>query len=671
MTRHGWTAAALLLVLMLAVPGAGTAAGERDQTASGDTSATARDTAIAAQDTAAAAATEEEAADTTEVDAFKPSWESSMSANDSELKLGSMVRIQYESSNGWILSNRTKVQKRKFRLLDTEELTEELSATAAKIDPGFYIFNFRVGENYTRKTLVGLARFGKDLVIDTESATFSFVLMRPLLGARSSQISIMGDARRGLNDFKYDRTLAGSASAFLRYGIGDSLRVHGGFGTSRKREESEIGSAIAFDGMPSRADTIRADIDYGVGLKKPFHLSYNRREGVRRLVTPPRGNALEVLDDPEAAQEEEERMVGQTFEMSSFVHPLSFVSLDLSFKHQENEQRNRFDTRLSRDAKDTEIAAKMLYDYSERGTLTFDVENAKSDYYLGPLSLGSYEEKDKKVGMGVVHRITDSLRVTLRGSMSLTQRFLKKREQNPRDRDVLYYAGSASMTAVPFPGVNTTVNFTFNRREMINIDKTLSGDNRIDYLYQFVPMLRLKPMAWLTMNQNYLLKFESTEFVFDENNNALDRTIGVETKATFTIRMNLGFSFRHEYKKRDTGSYLRRGGERRYNRTAENIDNNLYLQLNYKYTEDFLIRGSARFQAQESNRLAREGTRNIVVSSSTFESGEFRVGLDRKRSIGAGGEFDLKIDYVRRYGPNVTAERKEYWIIDASLKFAF
>jgi hypothetical protein len=251
--------------------------------------------------------------------------------------------------------------------------------------------------------------------------------------------------------------------------------------------------------------------------------------------------------------------------------------------------------------------------------------------------------------------------------MSLTQRFLKKREQNPRDRDVLYYAGSAAMSAVPFTGINTTVNFTFNRRETVNIDRTLSADNRIDYLYQFVPSVRVQPVSWVTLNQNYLLKFESTEFVFDENNNTLDRTIGVETKATFILRNKIGFSFRHGYNKRDTGSYLRRGSERRYGRTAENIDNDIGLQLNYRYNPEFAIRGVAKFQMQESSRLARE----VVVSSNTFESGEFSVGFDRKRSIGAGGVFEITIDYVRRYGPKITAERKEYWVVDASLDFAF
>lgn len=690
-----------LIIIVFLVPAAADgrdAAGEDTTTATADYAWVASDAAYAAEDSATAAdsplaamaqdsipaaaqdsaavdsalaAAGGEEADTTEVDIFRPVWTSNMEADDSELKLGSGMSVKIEPGGGWILNNTTRVRKRIFRLRKTDELTQELSASAMKIDPELYTFNFRVGESYTRKTLVGLARFGKDLVIDTESAMMSFVMQRPVFGARSSQVAITGNARRGLNDFKYDRTLGGGASAYLRYGIGDSLKVSGGFGASVKREESEIGSTIAFDAMPSNADTIRADIGYGVGAKRPFHLAYSRWEGVKRMVAPPRGNSLEILDDPESAKEEEERNVAQNIELTSFLRPLSYVSVELSFKHREQEQKNKVDTRLNSDTEGTKLDARVTYDYSSRGTAAVDIENEVRDADYGPVSLGSNREKDKRVGMSVRHRITDSLSVGFSGSVSLKQRFLKKREQNPRDRDILFYTGGANMSASPFPGVGTTVNFMFNRRETINIDKTLSSDNRIDYLYQFKPSLRLDPKDWVTVTQDYMLKFESTEFVFDEDNNSLDRTIGVETGARFTVRRKIGFSFQHEYRMRDSGSYLWRGDERKYNRTGENIDNNLSMRLNYKYSEDFLVRGAARFNTQESNRLRREGGRTVVVSSSTYESGEFRVGFDRKRSIGAGGVFDLTIDYVRRYGPNVSAERREYWVVDAELQFIF
>ncbi len=614
---------------------------------------------------------EQPEADTAAVDIFRPTWDSWTRSNDSEIKLGSSARVQLDPGGGWIISNSIKMERTKYRLRNTEGLTEELTGAAGRIDPELYIFNFRIGESFTKETLLGLARFGKDLIVNDESASFDFVLTRPFLGARSSQVSITGDARRGTHDFKYDRTISGGAGAFLRYNLGDQIKVGGGFGTSVRREDSEIGSTIKFDGMPSRIDTIRAKFDYGNEESSTFHLEYNRNEGIERKVVPPRGNSLEILDDPEAAQEEEERKRNQLVRMSSFVQPLSYVSVDLLFEHDENEQRNRVDTRLNRDTKETSLKATVVYNYAEKGSATFNIENNLSDVDYGPVSLGSYEEKDKTVGMSLGHQVTDSMRVMLRGSTSLTQRFLKKREQNPRDRDILLYGGGALLTAVPHRNVKTSVDFTFHRRETINIDKTLSSDNRVDYLYRFVPNIRITPAGWVAIAQEYLLKFESTEFVFDENNNTLNRTIGVDTKADLMVLRPIRFTFSHSYKKRDTGSYLRRNGERLYGRTGENIDNNLSLAVRYAPVPEFSMRATAEFQTQESNRLSKEGGQTVIVSSSTFESGAFKVGFDRKRSIGAGGALDLKIDYVRRYGPNITAERREYWIVDATLNFKF
>lgn len=616
-------------------------------------------------------AEEQPEADTTVVDVFKPTWDSWMRSNDSEIKLGSNAKVQVDPGNGWIYTNSTRIEKTKYRLRDTEGLAEELTGAAARIDPELYIFNFRIGESYRKETLLGLARMGKDLIVNDESASFDFVLMRPLLGAKSSQVSITGDARRGTHDFKYDQTITGGAGAFLTYEVGDRIKVGGGIGTNVRREESEIGSTIKFDGMPSRTDTIRANLDYGNDENSTFHLEYSRNDGIERKVAPPRGNALEILDNPEAAQEEEERKLNQLVRMSSFVQPLSYVSVDLLFEHNEKEQRNRVDTRLNSDERETTLKATVVYNYAEGGSATFNIENNLSDVDYGPVSLSSYEEKDKNVGMSLGHQITDSMRVMLRGSTSLTQRFLKKREQNPRDRDQLFYGGGALLTAVPFKNVKTSVDFTFNRRETINIDRTLSSDNRIDYLYRFVPIVRVAPAGWVTLAQEYLLKFESTEFVFDEDNNTLNRTIGVDTKADLKVLRPIRFTFSHSYQKRDTGSYLRRNGERRYGRTGENIDNNLSLGVRYAPGPALIVRAAAEFQTQESNRLSKEGGQTVVVSSSTFESGAFRIGFDRKRSIGAGGSLNLKIDYVRRYGPTITAERREYWIVDAALNFKF
>lgn len=617
------------------------------------------------------ARSEEADDDTTAVDRFKLTWESLMEGNDSQLSLGSKFTMIIDPGYGWLATSNANVERRKYRVRDTEEIVESLSGSAAKIKPELYIFNFSVGETYMKKKLVGLARYGKDLIVNNETASFDFVLEKPFLMAKSSQISITGNASRGLNDFKYDRSISGSIGSFLRYEFGDLLGVRGGAGTNVKREGSEIGQTIEFSGMPSRMDSMRADIDLGRGEEKLLELTFRRNEGVVRKVSPPRGNSLEILDDPESAKEEEERTKNQSLTMGSFVQLLPDISVNLSFEHNQKKQKNRVDKRLSRESENTKISATTKYGYSEKGYLSFVVENSESDMDYGPVSLGSYSKKSKKASVSMSHRVLDSLSVSIRGSTSLMQMFMKKRDANPRDKDELVYVASARMKAVPFSRVRTDVGFEMNRWETINIDKTLSGDNRVDYTYMFTPGIIVEPARWVRLTQDYVLKFEYTEFVHDENNNTLDRTTSVETGARFQVLAPLSFTFSHNFRKRDAGSYLWRGGKRRYGRQGENIENGLVLNLRYRPSEDFVVKAATDFRNQESNRLAVKDGRSVVVSTNLYETGGLKVGFERIRKFGDRGELNLDVVYVRRFGPNITEARREYWVINAGIEFTF
>ncbi|MCK4236624.1 MAG: hypothetical protein KAX38_05865, partial [Candidatus Krumholzibacteria bacterium] len=133
----------------------------------------------------------------------------------------------------------------------------------------------------------------------------------------------------------------------------------------------------------------------------------------------------------------------------------------------------------------------------------------------------------------------------------------------------------------------------------------------------------------------------------------------------------LKLDFRHLYMMRDTGSYLTRGGGEIYSPSNENVEHSLNIDLRYQPSEDFTLKALADFRNQRSNRLGSVGGRSAILSSRINESGGLKLGFVRKRDIGDNGKLDLDIAYVRRFGPHLSKERKEYWEVDASLKFNF
>ncbi len=537
--------------------------------------------------------------------------------------------------------------------------------------PGLYNVNFAIGQDYLRQKAVGLARSGGDMVIENKFINTGASWDRTELWARNSRFSVMGRAGGGQNDFKYDTNLQGSVSGHLWYGIGSALTFSGGYGVWRKREDSDVGGRM-FENMPSDMDTIKARVGYGSGDARLLDLDYERTMGVIRKVDPPRGNSLEVIENPDLAMMEQSSRQTEKIQVTSRIQPLHYLTLDFEFLKDYFDQQNLVDVRLSKETEMKRLKAKAGYKYSVKGTANFEVERRENDVDYGPTSLSSYLEKEQVFKLSMSHEITESLRLSMRGSGSLKQRYYKKRDANPRDADYLNYSFLADLDAILPLNIKAGVKFTYRQYETINIDQSLSSDNRTDYTYWVVPRFTLLPADWFDIGQEYEIKMEFTDFAFNENENYLDRTTIMLTRAKFRFyRSNLALT--HRYQFIDTGSYLLPpdGGERLYGRTEERYEHGLSFRYEYTPVLDFTLYSVSNYRFQETNRLGEVDGGMGVVSTRFYDSGEMTLGVKRKTKVTDSGKVDFDIGWVRRFGPNLTPERREFWQIDMNLEINF
>jgi hypothetical protein len=607
--------------------------------------------------------------DTVKVDPFVPVWTTFMKSGDTDVSMGSKMEVM-SLPRGWLMNSLISVESKSYRGRDMQDIVEQFMHQAGKMKTGIYTANIVLGETYSKKKSLGLARFGKDMIFQKQSAAMSVVYAKPVLRATSSQISVSGDARRGQSDFKYDKTLTGGAGSSFTYDFGGLVRVRGGGGLERRRETSEIES-IAFNGLPSRSDTLRFEAQYGRGEDKLLAVQYRKVSAVDRKVAPPRGNSLEIIDDPTAAQIEESRINGEELALDSNVQLFPFLFMRVQFGHDVRSQKNKVETRLSKEMENTSLAAITDYRFSKSGNLRVNVETSEKTDDYGPLSLSSFKEKEKMVGMRLSQDVTDSLSVSMSGAASLKQRFYKKQDANPRDADYLYYKLEADMRAAPLPRVSADITGTMTRNEIINIDGTLSSDNRIDYLYRLVPKIGVRPTSWLDIRQEYSIKIEYTDFVYKEDENYLNRTTTMITDAKFKMLRRFLFNFRHVYLMKDSGSYLLRDGVRRYNRNGESFEYGLSLKAAYEPTVGLSFIAETDFRNQKNNRLGFIEGKKVIVSSTTYDSGGLRLGVRRSRRFWGSGKMNFDINYVKRFGPYLSAERRQYWDVDSSIAFGF
>jgi hypothetical protein len=628
-----------------------------------DSTRTSGDSTLSAADSAAIAAAK------ALPDRFVPTSTSRVETNDVSVAIGTRLNTQIDAGHGWSLMQDISMQRRRYRTRSQEDINESAIGRADKAQQGLYKLGVQVGENYSKTKSFGLGRYGLDIVFDNTKADLEFSLLKPLLHASKSDFTVKAEGSKGMNDFKYNRSFSGTASGAMSYAIGDFLTLDGG-AEARGRHETSFVGRTEFGPMPSDANTMRAAMRYGRDSTKTLEVTYSLTRGVDREVTPPRGNTFEVLNDPSQAKREERRDRAELLSVKSFLQPFPFLALQTNFAHSKETKKYRVDTGLSMGQEENSIKSNASYSYSARGNLQCGVSTKETVYDYGPVSLKSCTEREYVVDMGLSQKIGDSITVNLSGSGALQQRFYLKRIVNPNDADHLLYRGEFSLQA-PYHRFNISINGNVSRDETINIDSTLSGDNRVQYKYQLGPTLRMRPAGWLSLTQDYNVKIEYTDFVFTEDKNYLNRTTTLNTRADFNISRSIAFSFVYGFINRDAGSYLMRTGGRRYSPTNETFEHALNLNVRYEVIKDFSVKAENNWRIQRSDIFGAQAGRRIIASSTTYESGGMRLGFERTKSFGERGGISLDVAYLRNYGPYITPERKEYWEADSELTLKF
>jgi len=613
------------------------------------------------------------AADTTKApERVAPVAKSYVTATDVDISFGNRIDITTNAGKGWTLTNGVGIDRKQYRQRTLQDLSESFMNQAVKVRPGLYTAILSIGETYRRSKTLGLSRYGQDIVFDNEDANLGLSFTKPVLGSSASKLGVAGDVRRGLGDFKYDRALAGSATSSLNYGFtlfGSPLNVAGGVGGSMKRETSDIGKK-RFGPLRSNADTLNASMSYGEGNAKALSVTYSIYNSVDRKVMPPLGNTYEVLNDPSKANQEEARNKVEDLSIRSFTQPLSFLSLDLRYDHSINDSKYKVQPRLSSASSGNSLGATANYMYASGGSMKWSISTSEDVSDYGPVSLASFKERKHIVGVGITQMIGDSVSVSANGSGSLRQQFYFNSTQNPRDADYLYYHGDVSFRA-PFKNITTNVNMAAERYEIVNIDATLSGDNRIEHKYQVEPVITVRPANWVSISQDYLIKIEYTEFVFTADENYLNRTTSVGTQANFLLFRALSFLFKHNYLMRDTGSYLQREAGKRYSPTSDTREHSLDLMLGYEVFSGFTLNVDNGYKIQYNDVFGAVNGRKVTLYTTTFQSGGLRTGFTRKITYGEIGEIALDVAYVRNYGPYITPERKEYVEANSAITLKF
>jgi len=624
---------------------------------------------VAGQQPGTPPATEE--ADSTESRLLAPVWSFSTSSDSRRTSMGSKMNVRVDPGRGMLLNSRISVSKSSSKIREMTDINESFFLSGVKKEKGIYNLSFTASDDYRATQSVSIARFGKDIVYEDKRVSASFDYLEPLFSASSSSLGIYGEYNEGMHDFKYDEKFSLKASGGLTYDLGEHFSVSGNYGKMASSENSRI-SYLYYESMPTSIDTLTFNSGYRKNDQEFLKVSYQKTQGEINRVEPPRGNALQVIDNPELAQKDVIKILSENIEVTSAYMPTGDVTLRIDFDHRLEDNSYLVDQRLSQTQESDNITARTDYRFSTGGNASVLVSKRTRDVDYGPTSVSGYREDEDRISINASQSLGEDFKISLSGQTYLKQRFYKKYEENPRDVDNLYLGGSASLEAEPFGLLETTVDIEASKYDIINIDASLSGDNRTRYIYRLLPVIVMRPREWLDLTQRYEVKIEYTEYTFDENRNFIDRTVGVETGARIDYPgKRISFSFNHRYNMRDTGSYLNFEGEQRYNRTSEDFRHEFRLKMNYLPADYLRFSTDNTLRYRKSNSLGVEDGVRIITGSRTYESGTFRIGVKGKKDVMFGASLDLDLYYIRNFGERITREMKEYVDAQMSLSYRF
>lgn len=430
-------------------------------------------------------------------------------------------------------------------------------------------------------------------------------------------------------------------------------------------QESES-SGRKFSGLGGSEDSVLARAQIVMRDSSMVRAEYMRFTSSRDYLDIPRTSqgGLAISDTVQVIPEEESRD-HRTLGIGAEAHPIPGVVLTLRADH--NDAATYFVKARQRIARDTGdiVTGNLRYAPSVKTTFTYNFENRSIFHWLGPERTGHYDDKAKKMGLVWDQRVTRTLKFTAQAGAWLTQTFYTDPDQDG-DRDEKYLYANVALDADVLPKVRARVFMDASRTDFVRVRASQSANNRQETVLQLRPEYIYTINPRITLEQKYRLNIQFSDYVFQENENFLDRTLQFTNIIRTRLTGRLAADFIYTLQLHDKGSYLRPqpNAERVLIVNLEERKDELKVAFRYQINKNLALLGSNDYSQ-------RKDLMSPQPSSSAIKNGGVEIGIDGKYDFGGGRTLKLVMKRVKRFGRFNAPEQNDYWWIDSSLNYTF
>jgi len=606
-------------------------------------------------------------ADTTVTWKVAPSFEGGVKGDVTKVSLDEAFKNTFTHRNGAKLMSSLSVSKSKYRLQAREDNTKTwTNSFLATLRPGL-LWNTTFSDSRIFNRIIPLSGGLQDFVVNTKTGSSSFQLVSFAPGGVKFDARSIVSVSNSEKIFKVDKRLQGEVGGGIAYTLSDRIRFTGRAYLMKAKDRTESG-AQQFGGLGERGDSLSTKVTMKLPGKASMVVNYQRSTNTLEYIDLPRGIYFQQKLDEEDIIRETKVSNQSLFSIDATTHPIERVTLQLTADHSVSLDDYAIAKKRFSRIVNNGISGNLTYNYSSNVANKFIFEAERKDMLrdLGPLSVSSYKQQQKSVSATLNHSFRSKFSLSATVGATLSQIFYVDFDVNPRDRDQLNQFVQVKLTSSPFSKVDAAIYLAVSSVDYINIDRSLSADNRRETTYDFRPEFTYRLSDRITISQKYGLNIEFTDFVFTENENFLDRNITFSNTVDVKLTRALSAQMHYGLLLHDRGSYLLDPGaiERVLRISQKDTKNLLRIKMRYRINEHLSAVARQEF-AERRDRVVTSGT------ETKFPEGTIEAGLEGEYRWSDTRKLSFSLIKVNKFGQFNTSAQNDYWLMKSNLSYAF
>jgi hypothetical protein len=547
-----------------------------------------------------------------------------------------------------------------YRLQDRLDTNKSfMSSLVYPVMPGLMLDGSITDTRYFNR-IVTVSNATQDLFNNLQKAQANASYSRRLWDGVSFNTKAAAGAGRSEQTFLDDHTKDGAARLGVQYRWGGRVSASASGALHYISQDAESGGED-FSGLGTAEDSVLARVSAVVLDSTKVRAEYSRFTSKEDYLELPRDSqGAQQFDASKISVEKQSKDVRH---VTVGAEAAPFTGLKLTFEAAHSDAATYFIEATERTRRDTGDSWSwgVAYVRGEQTNVTVGYESKAYFHWLGPVSFGSYDDEDKRLKFGWNQTITSTLRMTAQAGVSLAQSFYV---DTNRDRDQRYQYANLRLSSDLFPKVDASIYVSVIRTDYLSIPAAFSQNNRTETVYEFRPEFVYKINERIELTQKYGLNIQFADYIFQENENFLDRNVTFSNLLHTQLLSHVTADFYYALQLHDKGSYLRPTPE------AERI-----LIVSQEERRDEV---EVRFRYQINKHIAVLGMNEYIQrkdiltpSGAVFKDGGLEIGVDGNYDLRGQGNLKLAMKRVKRFGRFNVDAQKDYWVMDSSINYTF